>query len=1326
MKNNELLKYKLPLISLMVDKKLIEKVNEWFEHWKEHSNIGIYREGSDNSVFLNFLLFKVDELIVQFDNILHLYTKFRKKYAKAVDEQEKNDVVIDFGVDLVSFEKGLYKDKEALNRWMGDDAVNERFDKLLIEIKKAMIFIIKRIGVIFKYHCKPLDSKSSKSYWEKIDIMKHLNPLIDIQTDTHILNSVLDTIAESISCIASEDKNDKLLKKQHERFIYRLCLETNQDVWVQSSALKILFFLSRDFFLDAAKKRLTNYIEGDDIFVRNRILQIISQAPIDEEFFELVKIASEDKSEFVRQGVFKLLEHVESNEALLFLESKLLKENKDSVSTYALDCLNYKKIDEYAYGNIISKFLKTERSIYITRYTLHCIYEYILQSKSKSDFNQLILIIENVVSNHKEINLRRYAGEYLLLINTEILLSSNEALKQLHNDLNLLQSGKSLKVSNELVKTKGFDQVLSSLALNSFPFELIKTIFGYKVYKGERINSMLWRFIYETKNTSPDKRESHDHTLGRDYEGAKLYLSNKLSEVTPTKVPDEPVHQSYDGGWLNYIPLVSHIHHAIKRSFFSKDDVVLLTSQGETSIKIKGGILKRISLYFWSIFNFSKIALQRTDTVQKNTKPQSFRNYLKKKGIEIDFKEYTTKDSSIAQFFSVAVILNPVEYYIMLEDYFISAYENTLFELAIFTLAITFVFLYGHRRKYKKLKIAREEIPLVIGGWGTRGKSGTERIKAAMFNSLGYNIVSKTTGCEAMFLHSRGYSSLKEMFLFRPYDKATIWEQYDLVKLSAKMDTDIFLWECMALTPSYVNILQQEWMNDDISTITNTYPDHENLQGPSGRDIPEVMKNFIPQNSVLFTSEEEMTPLLREDSIQKNTIFKSVGWKESGKIADDILQRFSYDEHPYNIALVNELGKYLQLDEDLALKSMADLVIADIGVLKTFPIAHYNNRYIQFINGMSANERFGTLSNWKRVGLYNYTLESNPDVFISTVINNRADRVSRSRVFADIVAFDLNADLHFLIGSNQNGFLVYVKESFHYNKDKLYLFKDDDPLKEFDRLCDIYRIPKTKLIAKNRTDIIEKDNNEHEQVSIFVQNISDDLEFYLEIRNMIEQNQNKNQIQTIFEEKLLKRLLNRIISVEDLHASGDEIIHIISKHTPYNMTNKIMGLQNIKGTGLDFVYRFLNWEQCYNSCQKIISPKKAISLDGIGQLGRFKEFGPLSFEYVKEILNEVSKTQITQSEYYQAQIDNILNFVETMQKQVKYASSNNTEQNKVVKLVMETIESFLDAGDAIKRKKKVEQVYDDLISYRISHERAAVELKKVNKRQKGGWFLKQT
>ena len=52
---------------------------------------------------------------------------------------------------------------------------------------------------------------------------------------------------------------------------------------------------------------------------------------------------------------------------------------------------------------------------------------------------------------------------------------------------------------------------------------------------------------------------------------------------------------------------------------------------------------------------------------------------------------------------------------------------------------------------------------------------------------LRYDVVVKTTGCEAMFIHAMRDLPSQEIFIYRPYDKATIWEQRNLLQLGAAL-----------------------------------------------------------------------------------------------------------------------------------------------------------------------------------------------------------------------------------------------------------------------------------------------------------------------------------------------------------------------------------------------------------------------------------------------------------------------------------------------------------------------------------------------------------
>src|SRR5690606_22408584 len=143
--------------------------------------------------------------------------------------------------------------------------------------------------------------------------------------------------------------------------------------------------------------------------------------------------------------------------------------------------------------------------------------------------------------------------------------------------------------------------------------------------------------------------------------------------------------------------------------------------------------------------------------------------------------------------------------------YFLTLEGNSQEALGLFALGLAGLFLGSGYLRRRRIANARAAIPLSIGGWGTRGKSGTERLKAGLFHGLGFRTFSKTTGCEAMFIHAAPLGPQVEIYTFRPYGKATIWEQRDLLQLAAGLDSEVFLWECMALNPEYVDILQRGW-----------------------------------------------------------------------------------------------------------------------------------------------------------------------------------------------------------------------------------------------------------------------------------------------------------------------------------------------------------------------------------------------------------------------------------------------------------------------------------------------------------------------------------
>ena len=233
---------------------------------------------------------------------------------------------------------------------------------------------------------------------------------------------------------------------------------------------------------------------------------------------------------------------------------------------------------------------------------------------------------------------------------------------------------------------------------------------------------------------------------------------------------------------------------------------------------------------------------------------------------------------------------------------------------------------------------------------------------------------------------------------------------------------------------------------------------------------------------------------------------------------------------------------------------------------------------------------------------------------------------------------------------------------------------------------------------------------------------------YNEYQSFVEKIEETNDVTQLlipYQNLLWSWFEKKLVVVENYHATGNDVINEIAQSTPPGLKARIMGMQNIKGTGLDYVYRWQAWENCAAACSQMLDADESIANIGVKQLAQFKEFGPLCEHKVKKVVASVKQKNWTQKEAIQAElvlIESNLAIAMQAENSRQKGSSDSTVLGKgLTTKLAEYVEAFLDAGDAVKRRKKANQIYQDLANKRISHQRASVELQIINKRQKGGW-----
>lgn len=1286
----------------------------------------------------------------------------------AGDTPETKLLLAQYATLLGASAREVWQDQRALKRWFGLDALSDRFTRQQSHLERELALALRQLGRLAALFLQG-DAIGAMTRWQSLRLEEIALPLFAYTGNVQVRIDAFVCLASAVATLPKEQQ-EGALSAEALQFISRSSLDRSLNIWIQCAALKLLHSLAKHEFAKVVRRRLSQPQAGDDLFVRRRIVDaLVAQAPA--ELSNLLRLACLDPSPYVRQGVVLALCKIPvAKDALLreLYPSLLLQDAEEKVRAQA--ALGLIALSERASANLpvrqwLAQAILEERSAFVLRVLLRSAEQCVINCAERDDSKvQAFLLALNqpihMLHQAAEYKVRRWAAQ-----TAEVLWLYSDArmravLPDLRDAVARCKPSHSVQLGKQFnsVSAARLGRMLAVLTQRDYGVSLELSGNGWRLWRGDKFGFRLWRWLHEWRHPSPDKRQAFNHTIGRIFRGQVRVPSGILAEMSETKVPGEPLQLDSEAGWRPYLPLADELISALDEDFNS-EPLRIYTAEGVTLVRAPRGLLARVKAKAWLSLNFSRLAQLRNWREESQAKPDGYLQQVAKLGFEVSMTphQYSKSwrwalDPAVGRFFALPPLFLMGEHWSRFENYFFSAYDNTLFDLALFTALGLGLFTANHIYQNWKMARARKAIPLVVGGWGTRGKSGTERIKAALFNGLGYSVVSKTTGCEAMFLHGHPFADLREMFLFRPYDKATIWEQHHLVSMSPKLGCEVFLWECMALTPEFVQLLQRSWMRDDISTITNTIPDHEDLQGPAGINIPQVMTNFIPPKGIVITSEEQMRPILRSAADKLQTEMVGVGWLESGLLAPDVLARFPYQEHPDNIALVLAMGRELGVAEDFALKEMADRVVPDLGVLKTYPVAQVAGRKLSFVNGMSANERFGCLGNWTRLGFHQMDYEQSPGQYISTVVNNRGDRIARSRVFANILVEDLRADKHFLIGSNLAGLQGYIREAWDAHAQGISLWPQaldgarvppEQVLANFARHMRVIFLP--QQLQNQLRAMLEGQNlgnyaacleawQDAEQLTstlqacgcqlipetlAFVEQAQQSMQEYQAFAQRLANAEQNEALDNAFRDLLWLWYSRKLVVVTDYYASGDSIIELLAQHTPPGCENKVMGIQNIKGTGLGFIYCWQAWDACYLACKALESRDSAEVERGLTQLLRMQNFGLLSELAVQQALQKALRH--LQNERQQAQLAQISANLQKALEQVRAKMGNQASSGRLEKLCS-NVEGFFDGIDAVLRRRKANQIYKDLASQRISHSRAALELQGLTQRQKGGWL----
>ncbi len=1294
-----------------------------------------------------FLTHKIDTLQNQLTKLETDHQRFIERLNHAELKAERQFHILDYAATLGADKKQLQKDQDAFQRWFDEGAMINRYQDRSSEIEQSLKFLIGKLGDLTNRYLRNHQETMAKS-WLNLNLESFFLTLLEKTDNEAIRNSIFRALANQVHLLGEYVDDPEFNADLVEILLQSLEKPTTPHA-AKVDILEILINLRPNFTRYFMRSHIDldidpqSKVDQKQLFLIASFAKIIStQINLSEENQKLIFLLSDHAYPRVRQSVLEQCAILPWHCVSQLINVRINQETNIAVRLTLIKQLADPRFSEDQQGfklwsQLLNEGLSFAEQRLLLELTARIMFNLQVESDKQSQANSVFKSFIQVLNQRLEIE-PSIAIKRIISRVREQLVSFMHQQQVAKLELSL-STGTSL--NSEDIEEQLLGRLLSKQAQHYEAYNVRQSKRTWRIKLGYKRGFRFWRLWHEFKNPSTGKRQSHNHLQARKPSAFMHVPSCTVAEISQTDVPGEPHFDEQQFSARPHLPSLDFLLSVLSQDNL-KAPARSYTPDGMIVVTPPKSIFKRVYAYCWISLNYEKLDKLRNDA---ELEQQHFLEIIKQKGFTLAFEQYGTVfdavfpvEPSINNLYKKLAI-TPILYNLgsSFKEYAYSIYQNSIGQLLFFVTSFIAYFWARHVKISRQIQSDRAQIPVSIGGWGTRGKSGTERLKAALFSSLTLKVVSKTTGSEATMIYARASGEQFEIPLFRPFDKASIWEQGDVLHFAKNVKADVFLWECMGLTPRYVRILRN-WMKDNFCTITNAYPDHEDILGPTGIDVANETSQFIGENSLVFTSEQNMASILNENAKHKNSNLIQVHWADSLQITDDIHSLYPYQEHPSNIALVCKMAQHIGLSKDYVYKETSARIIPDIGVLQHFKVAKVDNIEQSFINSMSANERLATLENWQRLGIYD--LNNNPKKQVVALINNRNDRVARSKVFADILSNDLRFDRIVVIGSNVDGFYSYF---VHAISERLNKILDNNDINDLDRLLlqfnflledqlaarleNAYgQVITAALIALNNNELnnsnVEAIFNENHYITSSgeISAVMHNLTACLQRKSLEALKQdivsNREKIKT----GVINTIKSKVVLHENTNLSADELTLSIANFALPNSHQVIVGMQNIKGAGLNYVYAWQQWQRISQTLDQLFDEQCSAKdfRTALTNLNMIASFNKLEIVTLKQSIDSLKKLHHAQNEFCQAEITNLLEKLEN------YNSEDKLERQQAlpIRYLNQVVESFLDAGAAVKRKNRANQIYKDIAEQRITLEKAIKLLGRLSRNQKSGWF----
>jgi gamma-polyglutamate synthase len=194
--------------------------------------------------------------------------------------------------------------------------------------------------------------------------------------------------------------------------------------------------------------------------------------------------------------------------------------------------------------------------------------------------------------------------------------------------------------------------------------------------------------------------------------------------------------------------------------------------------------------------------------------------------------------------------------------------------------------------------------------------------------------------------------------------------------------------------------------------------------------------------------------------------------------------------------------------------------------------------------------------------------------------------------------------------------------------------------------------------------------------------------------------------------------MDAVVPLYDSQLTGDQIIDILARLIPFGAHGAVMGVQNIKGTGLDFVYRWVSHDVVTRALTKLETGNVEDKQQAIRELTVHDDYGLMDAKMGLARLEAFAARNPGEVDPLIARLREIVR----KRGQALTASRQETVGDKFRRFIGKTF----DYMDSIRRQHMATAVIEDLVHQRISHAAAAIRMRDVVARAKGAWMTKKS